>query len=129
VLVAVTVTVTTWTVVMIMIVVVLGGDVVRRLGAAFAPEELLELGHPNALTLFTRHVETVFIDQHLRVLEPLAPGRLGYGIEDLLAELALERRLLETLGDLTQLDALNGSRHEADNLAAGQPLVNQEGAP
>jgi hypothetical protein len=79
------------------------------LGSAFTPEELLELGHPNSLALFTGDVQTVLVDQHLRVLEPLPPGRLGYGVEDLLPEFTFERRLFQTFGLLTKLDALNGS--------------------
>src|SRR4051794_9070329 len=97
-------------------VIVRRRDEFSRLGAAITPEKLLELGHPNALAAFTGDVQAVLVDQHLRVLQPLPPGGLGHGVEDLLPELAFERRLLQTFGLLTKLDALNGSRHETGNL-------------
>src|SRR5687767_10319237 len=110
-------------------VIVLRSHVVSGLRGALTPEELLQLGHPDALPLLARDVQAVLVDQHLRVFEPLPPGGLGDGVEDLLSELTLERGLLQTFGLLTQLDALNGSRHEAGNLAARWPPVNLERAP
>jgi len=92
-------------------VLVFWSYVVGRLGAAISPKELLELGHPNALTVFAGDVQTILVDQHLRMLEPLPPGGLGHGVEDFLPELTFEWRLIEAFGHLTELDALNGSRH------------------
>ena len=107
-----TVTVTAVIVTMVVTAVVIRGRYeVRRLATTLAPEKLLELGHPNSLALFAGHVQAVLIDEHFGMLEPLAPSSFRHGVEDLLAELALEWRLLETFGFFTQLDALNGSRH------------------
>src|SRR4051812_452872 len=89
----------------------LGRDVVSGLGAAVAPEKLFELGDPNAFTGFTGHVQAILVDDHFRVLEPLAPCGLGDVIEHFLAELTFEGWLLQAFRLLTQLDALNGSRH------------------
>src|SRR5450631_1155440 len=97
--------------------IVLRRDEIRGLAGAFTPEEFLELGHPDTLPLLARYVQAVLVDEHLGVLEPLAPRGLGDGVEHLLAELAFERGFLEAFRLLAELDALNGSRHVARNLA------------
>src|SRR6187431_998388 len=43
---------------------------------ALTEEVLLALRHPDALAVLAGEVEAVLVDQHLGVLEPLAPGLL-----------------------------------------------------
>src|SRR5690606_40499456 len=45
---------------------------IGRCCGALAEEILLEFRHPDALSLLADQIETVLIDQHLRMLEPLS---------------------------------------------------------
>src|SRR3954470_23043356 len=82
-------------------------DVVRRELRAFAEEELLHVMHDDLLRLLVRWVEAVFVDDHLGVLAPQPPRFLRDGLVDAVAQLAIERRLVEPGQLLAQLDAFH----------------------
>src|SRR5690606_2287436 len=56
-------------------------------------------------------IEAVFVDQHLRMLQPHRPRLFGDRLKDLLAELALERRLIQPRELFAKLDAHDLTRH------------------
>src|SRR5688500_17162646 len=85
---------------------VLGGLELGRGGGALAEEELLALGHPQALPRLAREIQAILVDQHLGVLEPAAPGLRRNVVEHTLTELALEGRLLEAVEVLVELHAV-----------------------
>jgi hypothetical protein len=53
-----------------------GRNVLCGRGCAFAEEELLHLFYDHFLILLARRIQTIFIEQHLAILGPLAPGLL-----------------------------------------------------
>src|SRR5690349_16688209 len=73
----------------------LRGDVSRGERGPFAEEELLHLLLDDLLGFPRGRAQTVFIDDHLQVLEPHVPGLLGDVLIDALSELAAPRRLVE----------------------------------
>lgn len=92
----------------------------RRLRAALSEEVILELSHPDALTRLADQVEPVLVDEHLRMLQPLLPSRLGNLIKDLLTQLTANGRPVEALKLLAEFYALNGSCH------ANYPVLSHE---
>src|SRR6059036_2855154 len=65
--------------------------VLRRGRGALAEEELFHLFHDHFLILLARRIQAIFVQKHLAVLRPLAPGLLRNLIVDFLAELRIER--------------------------------------
>ncbi len=74
---------------------------------AFAEEELLHLFHDYFLILLAGRIQTVFVEQHLAVLCPLAPGLLGNLVVNLLTQFRIERRLFQPRQFLFQFGAEN----------------------
>src|SRR5258706_14990165 len=89
----------------------LGRDVIGRELRPLAEEELLALLPQDLLRLGRHQVETVFIDQHLRVLEPQLPRLLRDVLEDALPERVVERLPLDAFGLAAELDAFDGAGH------------------
>src|ERR1700743_1841850 len=89
----------------------LGRHISRSLIGAFAEEELLRLLHQILTRARIGHVQAVFVDQHGLLLEPRLPGFLRDALVDPFAELARQRRKIETFGFLAELRALNHASH------------------
>src|SRR5207244_10915875 len=66
--------------------------VLRRGRGALAEEVLFHLFHDHFLILLARRIQAIFVQNHLAVLRPLAPGLLMTLIVDFLAELRIEWR-------------------------------------
>src|ERR1700722_1351014 len=86
-------------------------DVFGGQSSSFAEEELLHLLHQELLRLRGPRLQAVLVKQHLLPLDPLAPCRLGNVFEDLLTELRIEGRLVQTLHLALVSHAKNHMRH------------------
>ena len=56
-------------------------------------------------------VETVFIDQHGLVLQPVGPGLFAHAFPNAFAQVARVGGEVQTFGLLSEFDALNGACH------------------
>src|SRR5688572_13463637 len=76
-----------------------------------AEEILLHLGHPELARLRLEGDETVFINEHRLVPEPLLPGFLRDILEDALPDFTRVRRPLEAFRLAAEFHAVNHSGH------------------
>src|SRR6202171_6371442 len=71
------------------------GNVFGWTRRSLTKEKLLHLLHDDFLILLARRVQAIFVQQHLAVFHPLAPGLLRDLLVDLFPQVAIERRLGE----------------------------------
>src|SRR5208282_4313742 len=88
-----------------------GRDVLFGQVGAFAEEVLGHLFDEEFLSLGCPGLEAVFVEEHLLVLKPFAPGFLRNILVDLLAKVAVEGRLFEAFHFLLIAGAKDGMRH------------------
>src|SRR5215469_3082594 len=88
-------------------------DVLFGGNLAVAEEELFHVLHDDFLILLAGGVEAIFVEDHLAELGPLLPGSGRNIVVDLLSELGVEGRLVETGELLLELYAENFVCHVA----------------
>src|SRR5271165_3043425 len=84
-----------------------GRNVFFGLLGAFTEEIGFHLLHDELLVIFLPGLKAVFVEQHLHVLLPLLPCKLGDLVVDALSQFAIEGRLVEAFHLASHLDALH----------------------
>ena len=87
----------------------LGGYIALHLVGTIAEEMLFNLLGQVFAMLGINQIQTILIDDHRLHFDPLLPGFLGHAFENARTECARIRRMIQTFGLVSELDAIAGA--------------------